>query len=373
MSIPVIFSVIFSLACAGSAFFGIYILYINPYSSTNKIFFALNMALTIWALSFSIAISAPDFDTCLLWRRISAFGWGSFFSILLHFFMALTGKKELLKKWWVYFLLYIPSAATILAFSFFPAINPGQYNLLQTPFGWTNKAVNNGWDWFHSIYYATFAIIGFIMVWLWGKKSKDKKTKRQSRLILVSFIASIFLGSVTDIFFDSIFPFDIPQMAPLFMIPPIIAMYYTIKKYGLMTPEKVFDNDIIMNNQTRDKMFVYFSNAFFAGGVINFISQYIFYDNAQLGNVLLNSFILIIMGLVFKVIQRSKLSAHQKDLFNAAAILIIIPLVTLKFIDFASVTIWAFPFFILIFSLIFSKRYILIAISISIIITQILV
>ena len=58
----------------------------------------MTIALSIWGFAFSVDISAPDLDTCLLWHKISAFGWGSLFSILLHFFLDLTGKKKIIGK-----------------------------------------------------------------------------------------------------------------------------------------------------------------------------------------------------------------------------------------------------------------------------------
>jgi diguanylate cyclase (GGDEF)-like protein len=373
MNVSLFFSVIFTLVCAVSLFLGIYILYINPHSAANKIFFMLTLALGLWSFGFSIAISAPDLQTCLFWRQISAIGWGSFFSFMLHFFLKLTGKNKLLKKWWIYCLLYIPSALTIMAFGFFSQINPDQYYLVKTSMGWVNNAVNNGWDIFHSAYYGSFSVLGLFLVWQWGRKTAEHNIRRQSRLILISFAGTIVLGTLTDIIANSILSLGIPQMAPLLMLAPVAVVYYSIRKYGLMKPRYVMENEIIISEQIRSKIFVYLSNAFLAGGVINFISQYIVYENAPLWPVLIFTLVLAAFGMVFQIIQHAKLPNNTKDILNAIVTSLIIPVITLRFIDFAAVTVWVFPVCLLIISLVFSKRYMLIAITISIVMTQILV
>ena len=97
-NIPLIFSILFSLICLVSLYLGIYTLYTNPRSSTNRLFFAVTVALFIWSFGFAMAISAPDIGHCLFWRRFAAIGWGVFFSILLHFMISLAGRAYLLNN-----------------------------------------------------------------------------------------------------------------------------------------------------------------------------------------------------------------------------------------------------------------------------------
>ena len=116
------------------------------------------------------------------------------------------------------------------------------------------------------------------------------------------------------------------------MLLPVAVVYYSIKKYGLMKPQNVhFDSEIIINDQVRTKMFIYLSNALLADAMINYISQYLFYEDAKLEPVLLFTFILILIGVAFQAIQLSKLSSKAKDILNAITISLIIPVMTLKF------------------------------------------
>ena len=65
MGIPLIFSVVFSSICIVSLYLGIYTLYTNPGSATNRLFFVLTTTLFIWSFGFAMAISAADMSTCL--------------------------------------------------------------------------------------------------------------------------------------------------------------------------------------------------------------------------------------------------------------------------------------------------------------------
>ncbi len=371
--VPLIFSVAFCLACAVSVFLGAYSLYLNPRSPLNRSLAAMLFALTLWTVGLGIALSAPDLQTCLFWRRFAALGWGSFFSLLLHFALILTGREKLLRKWWAYVLLYLPPALILTAFTWFPGVNPGQYRMVPTGFGWVNVAVNNGWDWFHMAYFIGFSLLAFGLVWHWGRRSNDPHARKISRLVLLSFIPAMLVGSVTDIFFNSLFSDPLPQIAPIMIMFPLSVIYYAIRRYRFMDPRPESNDDFLITDQIRTRIYNYFSLALIAGGLLNFISQYLFHDKPDLVSVMLFSAGLLGMGLVFFIVQRLKITRKAKDIFNTIAVSIFIPVITLRFVEYASLTVWAFPFILLVISLIFNKRYILVAVAASIFLTQVAV
>ena len=370
---PLTFSIVFFFACAASSLLGFYILYIDAKSSMNKIFFAICVSLSIWSLGFSIAISAPDLPTCLLWRRISALGWSTLYVELLFFFLILTEKNRLLKKWWLYPLLCSPALVCLYVFAISSEYAPGQYKLVNTAFGWINISLNNQWDWFFYVYYVGYFLLGLGLLWQWKGRTADPKKKQQANLIFYSFIAALFTGTVTDIIGNSILGLNIPQIAPIIIMIPIYAIYYSIKKYYLMNPKPVVEAELILNEANRDKIYNYLSVSFFAGGFLNFISQYLLTENAQLMPVFLSSAFLLAVGLMIQIIRRLKINEQIKFNITVTAIAIMIPVVTLRFIAYASITIWAFPFMFIIISLVFNKRATLIVLAFSIFLTQVLV
>jgi len=198
MGTPFMFSIIFSLICIVSLFLGIYTLCTNPRSATNRIFLVLTIALFIWSFGFAMAISAADMPTCLFWRRFAAIGWSTFFAILLHFSILLTGRRRLLDRWWKYALLYLPATVCLSVFTYIPGLNPKQFNLVQTPFGWVNVSLKNHWDWFFIIYYAGYTSIGIYLIWKWGKAESSRNVRKQASIIIRAFLATLLLGGFTE-------------------------------------------------------------------------------------------------------------------------------------------------------------------------------
>src|SRR5512135_1051868 len=87
-------------------FFGIYTYRLDRHSTLNRIFSLLCMDFAIWAFAYTFFYSAPDKQTAWFWYHVSSPGWCFFPALTLHFFLILTGHREIAKKWWP--LLYLP-------------------------------------------------------------------------------------------------------------------------------------------------------------------------------------------------------------------------------------------------------------------------
>lgn len=161
--IPYLVSFIFFVIGGSYVFFGSNIVLTNSKEKSNRLFFVLCTFLSVWAFAFALAVSAPDLESCLFWRRVSALGWATFPGLLFHFFLVLTQRNKLLKQWWLYFLIYIPAAVLIYVFSLSRDLAIIQYNLTNTPFGWINTPGNNGWDRLYDLYYFGGILLGLVL------------------------------------------------------------------------------------------------------------------------------------------------------------------------------------------------------------------
>lgn len=222
--------VLFISVCVISMAIGILMLQYNRKAAVNRIFFALIVAINIWSLGLAFGMIAPDITSCLFWRRFASFGWGTAYAITLHFILTVTGHDVSLRKWWSRSLLYLPAAICILAYGIPSGLNRNPYNLHQTQFGWVNIAENNFGDCFFYAYYIGYTALGLVMLLRWGKKSSDINVKMQSRSIFWSFLVTLTLASLTDVFFT-----EIPQIAPIIFLIPIVVIYRTIIKYGFFS------------------------------------------------------------------------------------------------------------------------------------------
>jgi diguanylate cyclase (GGDEF)-like protein len=239
MSYPALFSILFFLVSVVSIVSGILVLLNNPKAPGNRCFFAIVIAISFWSVGLGFANIAPDAATCNTWRHFSAIGWGTIYAIVLHFFLIITGKKTILKKWWFYLFLYLPAIICLLAFAIPSSLNPNPYNLQRTEFGWVNVktiAEHNIWDWIFRVYYIGYSLIGLMLLLQWGRRASEYNIKMQARIMSLSFAAALVLASITDVLLGNFFA-QLPQMAPIILLIPIVAIYHAIEKYGFILSE----------------------------------------------------------------------------------------------------------------------------------------
>jgi len=177
MPLSTIVSLVFFVALLFYFFMGIYVLSLNINSKLHRIFFLICISLSIWSLSFSIANSAPTYDLCFLWRRISALGWGTMYSLILHFTLILTGKKKILKNKWFLVALYFPCIIKLYVFFLNKDMAAKQYNLIETYAGWINITKGTLWDILFSVYFLSYSIISISLAFSWGRKAKTENEK----------------------------------------------------------------------------------------------------------------------------------------------------------------------------------------------------
>lgn len=371
--VPSMFSYIFCIISLSYISFGSYIVFINAKEESNRLFFVLCVFLSVWAFGFAMAISAPDMETCFFWRRVAALGWGCFISLLLHFFLILTDQKKLLTKWWIYLLIYIPAAICIYVFSLSHDLAIIQYNLVQTSFGWINLSTNNIWDKLYALYFYGFTIIGLGLIWRWGKNTREERNKKQAKLILLGFIFSLSVSLIFEIICNRLIATHVYQIAPNSMFISTLAIFYSIKKYKLEKMTPINKDEVILNELTRIRIYNYLSVAFIAGSMLTIVSQYFLEEKGDLAFILRFSGFLFAIGLIIQIIQRTDPLKKFQDIITLMLIVVVIPIITFAFIGTASLTVWAFPFILIIIALVFNNRIAIVGITVSIFLTQILV
>ena len=208
---------------------GIFTLQSNYRAAINRVFFYLTLSIAIWSSGMALSTVAADAGNAEIFRRVSAIGWSTTYTIMLHFILIITDKASLLKKWWFYICLYLPSFLSILAFAVPNRINPYPYNFHQTAYGWINVAHNNVWDWMFYVYYISTTLVGLFILYKWSKKSSDDITKKKSRTIFLSIIFALIIGTITDVVLSSMFS-KFPQMAPVIMLIPVLSTYHVLQK-----------------------------------------------------------------------------------------------------------------------------------------------
>ena len=374
---PLIFALIFFTTFSVYFFLGIYIIHMNSKSSQNRYFFILTISLCFWSFGFSIANFAKTEEACLIWRRIAALGWSMAYSLMLHFFLILTDRKKVLKLWWFKVFLYIPGLISMYVFAISNKMASQQYNLVSTRYGWTNLPVNNGWDIFFYCYFASYSIACLLVVWDWKRRTNDGRlSKQQANPITYALLVALILGTFTDLILGLILTTPLPQMAPVVILIPTSAVYYSIKRYGLFSSNDSEQKELILTGKTRMVLYRYLSTAYIAGAIICFLPYYLphmIYGEGNLSNTIYTSVIFMLFGIAILIFQIVIKKQHIMDVLVLLVMLISIPVITLRFIEFSSVTVWAFPIILMVISLVFNRTIPLILISVVAIITQLLI
>lgn len=316
--------------------------------------------------------AVQNIEYAMFWQRFSAIGRISLFSITLHFLLTLTQVIDIIEQKRLIILLYLPTVLFIYIFSFSNNIALAQYNLVKMDYGWVNIVVNNLWYWSYYFYYFTYTLISLGIIWKWKRKLRDKRIIKQANLIFITMSVSLILGSLIDVVLSINLAKPLPQIAHLLILLPIWAMYHSEKYYGVMKIEILDKTEVILTEEDQRKMFYNLGLAFIISGILNFATEYfsiIVYDKRDLKFALIRSGLLVIIGLSIVIIQRIR-KKSIKEVLNTTVLLLSIPAVALYSLKYSTITIWAYPIIIIISSLIFSKRTLLVLTTIVAIITQ---
>jgi len=237
----ILFSHLLIFSCILYLSLGIYVLYLDRKAVLNAVFSLLNLSLALWAFTLVMLINSPDKQGCAIWSEIGSIGYCAFASLSVHFFLVFTKKEALLKKKWIYAVLYLPSAVFIYQ-AFKGNLYIGDFN--HGPFGWTVVArTGSAWFWIFIVFIMLSGMINISLCYLMLKKSTVARERNQSRIILISAIIS-FLLCFGFIFLSKNFKTNMPDITVIGLVVWIFGILYAIIKYRLMilTPSIAAEN-----------------------------------------------------------------------------------------------------------------------------------
>lgn len=213
-------------------YLGIYTYRLDPKSKLNRIFSLACIDFAIWAFVYTFFYSASDKETAWFWYKISSVGWCFFPGLVLHFFITLTEKENVLKKWWIYLVLYLPGTAfiyraltgTLLVIGF-----------VYKGLGWCEIASSNSiWFWSYTLYYSSFIMTSLILIFQWGMKAKNNRKKKQAMVILLTAFPTLVMSTVTDTILPALKIYAMPSVASILILLWIFGIWYAIVRYKLM-------------------------------------------------------------------------------------------------------------------------------------------
>jgi len=214
---------------------GVYAWKMGTWLKVNRVFFFFCLALAWWSFAITFSNAAPNAQAAEYWHKLSSPGWAFASALVLHFALALTGEDGLLKKWWIYAVIYLPGTVFTIK-SMNSLLVTGGFVL--TAYGWgTVEAVGSAgspWNDVFSLYYVGYLVLSIVLIIRWGRRSRLKREKKQDRIITASLIIGmivIFLDqSLLSLLGISSVP-RVPELIGLLWTP---GMWYAIVKYRKM-------------------------------------------------------------------------------------------------------------------------------------------
>ncbi|HNX29793.1 MAG TPA: EAL domain-containing protein [Syntrophomonadaceae bacterium] len=373
MPLSIIFSLIFLFAFAVYILLGLYALSLNPKNIMNRLFFTFCIVLCIWTFGYSIAASASDYETALLFHRISSVGWCGLFGLQLHFIIILIGKKRILQaNPWLYLLLYLPGLVALYPFGINGKLAENLYVLVNTTVGWVNMYPLNGWNLYFVTYFVSYTIASILLLFKGAKDSNDPATKIITLILGIAYSLALLIAVLTEVIINSHTSFIISQMAPVAVLMPVTVIYYAIRKYGFMGPAKiqVTETGRILNEVNLVKYYQNISLAFILGSILGFACLY-YFNHEPLTSTLMFSSMLFLFGIIIQMLSFLPPKNNLRENIFTPLLALSVPLISLGFLDTAAAVVWAIPAIMVVMSVVFNKRRMMLLLGISIILTQI--
>ncbi|NMA06903.1 MAG: hypothetical protein GX928_04235, partial [Ruminococcaceae bacterium] len=340
--------------------FGTYALDNNAKSRVNMLFVFLMASTSSWAYAFSVSISAPAAETSAFWGCLSVFGWGIFYSIMLHFVILLTKTEFRINKYVAHAAIYLPSVINILLFSPFGFLAEKQYQMVKTDFGWINTLpVEAGDIWFMS-YYLSYTLVIFVLLIRWWKKLEpNDPQKRQAKYFLLSLLFPLVMGLSTETIPDILGKGPYPELTVVFLMVPVAMLFSTLRKSGLLLEKPVQVSLPLKGDQLADadrfRMFRTVASIFTAGSAISFFIGYFAMKRTARDEILLAA-ALFALGLFIRIIPRiSKNHAGQNTLFLIAGASSLFYLMK-RNVETGAVTIWSIYILFFMFTVILDSK-----------------
>jgi diguanylate cyclase (GGDEF)-like protein len=360
MKYDVVIPIIFYICGCFYMVFGAYMLAVNVKSYVNRLYVMITSSLAIWAFAFSISISAPTAEVSAFEVSFSAFGWGVFYSLFLHFTLILTKTKIRLSKRMLYALIYIPALINIFLFGPFGYHAEEQYKMVWTDFGWLNATPLDIWEIWFIAYYLVFVIANLIVLirW-WIKIESSTRLKQQATYFLISILFPLFLGIATETVPVLLGTSYFPKLTIVFLIVPITTLFLASRKLGLLLERKkesiIFTTIERPMEGDRDRLFKMAAAIFTLGSALSFLIGYFGMKRALEYELLLSASLLLMGTVVSNIPNITKKLNIQNNIFLAVCELGFLYFM-IKDRHTGGLTVWAVYTLFLLFTVILDSR-----------------
>lgn len=203
----------------------------NPKGSLNRACAAFCFSFCLWSFT-QIFIQNPSvsLNTVRLAENFSAIGWCSFASFYIWFIFIFTKKNEVIKSnLFRVFLFVLPVVFIYVNYAGFLK----EYFIKQ-PWGWVFTWRESIWRYLFYVYYSSFVLTGIYLTVNFSKKTKKLIEKKQAKIIYISSIVSLILGTLSDAILPELRVHTIPRLGNIAVLGLSFGIVYAITKYKFL-------------------------------------------------------------------------------------------------------------------------------------------
>lgn len=249
---PSIISLLFggiSLVYTTISFYG---LSLNFGNKNNRLFFVMCMSLSFWAICYAITGLSESKEIALKMSQFTVFGWGVFYSLILHFIKSVSTGKSPNKG--ELFCLYAPCVFFVYAFLLAPSASE-QFNISYSKWGYTTSSpstISNNLFVFYALFYSILSVRELVK---WHNRLHHEKTKRLIKFTIFTSVVAIVLASVTDYLLRNFLNVLLPQSTILWLILPILSFFYLLLKSKFIHEDFDKSFDSIIDDKSKETVF----------------------------------------------------------------------------------------------------------------------
>ena len=330
----------------------------------SRLFLLSSIGLVLWAFGLAIAAGAREEPPAAFGGRLAVFGWCFTVSMILTFLLALTGELRLLKEWWFCLIAYLPSFLNVLVYLAvsFSGSRPG--SMSYTAWGWVNAGVRSGvWPWINLAQTVLFLALGLGLLGRWVRRSNSADVRRQAFLLMLSFPVTGVLCESTDIL-PAVTGARIPQFAAVFMLIPLAAIAYSIRRYHFMQPS----DEAVIKEAGRSSAYIFLGLTALCVSALNLVFAPRL--GGSPGGSVIFSLSALLVAVCILVSNPLKIDGRLRELIVAAAISFVVPAGAIESVSAGNPTAWALFFTLVIASLLFNHLIILTVVVVSSFLSQ---
>jgi PAS domain S-box-containing protein len=203
----------------------------NYKARLNQLCAILAGTFAFWSLGYALTNSATTARDALFWVNISSIGWVTFSVITMYFYLALAEKEKVIRNKWVI------TASVILVSFFLYQIWEGNIFKTVIPryYGWSTLWATTPYTYLFFLYF--FGVMSYVLylIYDFGRKAKTNRGRIQARLLKITAIISLSLGTITDLILPALNISIIPEIADILIFIWVSGIVVCITKYGLMS------------------------------------------------------------------------------------------------------------------------------------------